>query len=291
MNRLLRLTSAAFLLLAVSACNKDGYTVSNTGLHYNLIREVSKEKAHPGQVLQLNMAYYNSKDSLLYDSRVIGDSFLLELTPPTFIGGLEEGLAMLGEGDSASFLLPADSIFDKLFHVRLPSYINKGDQLRFNVGVISVLDPPELKAKLREFSIRRDKAEQRAIENYLAQNNLHIKPAEPGIYFVVMREGQGRKPVTGDSVEVAYTGRTLNGQVFDASEKAGRNLKYRIGTAGMLDAWENAVTSMKEGSLARLILSSGHAFGSSTAGPVPPGTPVVFDIELIRIIPQRKSDS
>jgi FKBP-type peptidyl-prolyl cis-trans isomerase len=40
---------------------------------------------------------------------------------------------------------------------------------------------------------------------------------------------------------------------------------------------------MKEGSIARLVLTSDNAFKKSTNAPVPPDTPVVFDIELLRI--------
>ena len=45
---------------------------------------------------------------------------------------------------------------------------------------------------------------------------------------------------------------------------------------------------MKEGTVARLILTSKHAYGNIGLGPVPPDTPVVFDIELLRVVTSKK---
>jgi hypothetical protein len=72
-------------------------------------------------------------DSVLYDSKVLGDSFLIELMQPLFAGGLEEGFALMGEGDSAAFVVSADSIFEKLFRTQLPPFMHKGDKMRFDV--------------------------------------------------------------------------------------------------------------------------------------------------------------
>lgn len=276
-----------YLLLFISllwiSCNNTGYKTSEQGLQYRMIREKSGPKIRQGNIVQLNLAYFTMADSLLYDSKVIGDSFIIKVASPVFKGGFEDALMLMGEGDSAEFLLPSDSVFQRMFHKPMPPALEQGSLMKFRVGVNKVLTETEYAEKIRKEYARQQKLQLEAIEQYLAANNFKIKPVAPGIYFVVMQEGKGRIPAYGDSVEVRYTGKTLEGKVFDSSSKAGENLRYRIGKGGLIDAWERAVTSMKTGSMARLILTSDQAFGKASNGPVPPDTPVIFDIELIRI--------
>lgn len=276
--------SAAGLIFLVAACNSGGYSTNEHGLQYRIIRSESNRKLQLNDIVRMNLTYSTMKDSLLYDSRVIGDSFILKVNPPSFIGGFEEGLLLLGEGDSAEFLLPADSVFRNLFQQPRPAYIAAGSMLKFRVGVKDVLDKNELAEMQRKDYARQQMLQVKAIERYFTENSISAPPSSPGVYFIMLKEGSGRIPQNGDSVEVKYTGKTLAGSIFDSSSKAGRNLFYRVGTGNYLKAWEQAITSMKEGSYARLILTSDNAFKKSTAAPVPPDTPVIFDIELIRII-------
>ena len=271
------------IFMSFVSCNKDGYKTTESGLKYRIIRNTPGKNAQKDEVVQLNLSYHLPDDSVLYDSRVLGDSFVLKITAPSFSGSIEEGLMLLGEGDSAEFLLPADSVYTKLFKQRVPGFIPSGTILKFRVGVVKVFDEAAFKRRIREESAKAYEQEAKAIEAYLQENKLQIQPVQPGIWFMLLKEGKGKIPVTGDSVEVKYTGRLLSGKIFDSSAKAGRNLRYRTGSGNFLKAWDQAITSMPEGSTARLVLSSANAFGRSTAAPVPPGSPVVFDIELVRI--------
>lgn len=271
------------VLAIISACGTGNYKSTDTGLQFRIIRDAKGEKARMNDVLQLNLSYHLPDDSVLYNSEDLGDSFLLKITEPSFRGSIEEGLLLLGEGDSAEFLLPADSVYKRLFRQRLPSFIEPGTMLTFRVGVVNVMDESAFQRRMQKERTDAFIREQKEIEKYLQENNLNIPAVTPGVWFIILQEGKGEKPAAGDSVEVKYTGRLLNGKIFDSSSKAGRNLQYRIGTGNYLKAWEQAVMSMPEGSMSRLILSSDQAFGRSASAPVPPGSSVIFDIELIKV--------
>lgn len=275
---------AGLLLVSVFSCTNDGYSVSNTGLKFRFVEEKEGRKPQTGDMMRLHLKYKDKDGKTLYDSGILGEAFVLELTAPTFSGGIEEGFAMMGEGDSALFMVPADSVFHKTFQQEMPPQINKGDFLYFEVRLIKVMTKGEFKNELSEDKKNRIKEEEKQIEEYLANNNIVVKPVENGIYFIVLKEGKGLKPVPGDSVEMSYSGSFLNGEVFDGTAKKGTNLKYVLGDGKRLLAWEKAVSSMQEGTVARLILSSPSAYGEQGLGPVPPNTPVVFDMELLRVI-------
>ena len=235
--------------------------------------------------MKMHLRYSDTKGKVLYDSEELGSEFIVQLTLPTFIGGLEEGFSMMGEGDSAVFSIPAEKKNEKTFRQTLPPSVNKGDFLTFEVRMIRIMTAEEYRKdkNANPAKVTVSAIEQQSIDIYLVDNDVRVEPSRPGVYYIEMKKGTGECPMHGDSVEIKYTGRFLNGEVFDGSAQAGENLKYQLGDGMHLPAWEDAVSTMKEGGLSRLVLSSENAFGKEGFGPVPPSTPVVYDIELIKV--------
>jgi FKBP-type peptidyl-prolyl cis-trans isomerase FkpA len=280
------ITCSTFLF---NACNRDGYLVSESGLHYNLITKKGGSKPKIGDIMQMHLIYKNMKDSVIYDSKIIGDSFLIELTKPTFIGGIEEGFAMLGEGDSASFLVSADSIFDKLFRQPLPTFIHKGDKLKFEVRLDKIIDKKEFiesQQKNIKESTQHNKLE---IENFLAQNNIQANPVDEGFYYVSLKDGEGANPQIGDVVSVAFIGKTLAGQVFESTKSIKKDFQFVIGSNDIPNVLNVAVINMKAGGLSRIILNAERSKGMFGVEKLPKNTPVMYDIELIKIDPAKKA--
>lgn len=272
-----------------NACKRDGYLVTQSGLHYNLITKKDGSKPKIGDILQMHLIYKNMKDSVIYDSKIIGDSFLIELTKPTFVGGLEEGFAMLSEGDSASFLVSADSIFDKLFRQPLPTFIHKGDKLKFEVRLVKIIDKKEFIESQQKKNEQSKKHNLLEIENFLAQNNIQANPVDEGFYYVSFNEGQGTSPKKGDIVTVSFTGKTLEGQVFESTKSINKPFQFIVGNTEIPNVLNIAVANMKVGGLSRIILSSDRSKGMFGVEKLPANTSVIYDIELIKIDPAKKA--
>lgn len=266
----------------ISSCNKDGFSVTPSGLKYNLIEEKGGRKPEFGDMLRMHLIYKDKDGKVLYNSSELGEAFVIELTNPTFVGGIEEGFAMMAEGDSAVFLVPADSIFDKTFKQPRPSTIGAKDLLHFEVRLKKVMSKEEFRKDSKRTSDNINVEELRLIELYMGDNEISVEPVKPGVYFILFKDGKGAYPKPGDKVEVKYTGSFLNGEMFDASGKNNENLIYTLGDGTHLIAWEEAIATMRPGGVARLILTSSNAYGASGLDPVPPNTPIIFDIELVR---------
>jgi len=283
---LIVILSISFFL---SSCKKDGYSVTESGLRYHFYEKKNLDQPNLGEVLQMHLIYRNAKDSILYDSRILGDSFLIELTKPSSIGGLEEGFAMMGKGDSASFLVNADSVFDKLFHQPLPSYINKGEVLRFDVKLNGIMSRDEMNAFLKQKGGPSGEIEAESIHEHLVSNNLNVQPVKEGVYNIRFVEGKGILPKIGDEVTVMYIARSLSGIVYDASDSKGAPLKFILGEGDYLPAFVDAIMTMKKGGVSRIVLSSANAYGAQGYGPVPANAPLVFELELIHVKPKVNS--
>jgi len=271
------------ILLNNIACKNEFYKKNKNGLRYHFFTENNGAKPKLGDILQLHMIYKNAKDSVLYDSKILGDSFLLELKSPSFVGGLEEGLVMMSEGDSASFLLNADSIYQKIFNLKRPSFIKPDEDLRFDIKLNKIMSRSAMNEMLKSKKELIEDKEIETIKVYLKENSLRAEEIKKGVYYINFVDGKGTNPIAGKDVEVSYIVKSLSGRVFDSSDQTGHSLKFKIGEGTYLKEWVEAIMMMKEGGQSRLILTSTNGYGSEGFGPITGNTPLVFDIHLIKV--------
>src|SRR5690606_35455299 len=148
-------------------------------------------------------------------------------------------------------------------------------------------------------------AEAGIIEKYIKAEKLATKTTASGLQYVIETEGKGAIAKVGDTIQVNYTGRFLNGKkkVFDTSaeevaKKEGGNLynpqrpyepiKIPVGLGAVIQGWDEGIQLLPEGSKAKLIVPSSLAYGEQGAmGAIAPYTPLVFEIEVIKVIPQK----
>jgi len=88
----------------------------------------------------------------------------------------------------------------------------------------------------------------------------------------------------GDTVTVHYTGRLINGQVFDSSVDRGDPLVFPLGQQLVISGWEEGLALMRKGEKATLIIPSDIAYGARGYSPgIPPFSTLLFDVELVDI--------
>ena len=122
------------------------------------------------------------------------------------------------------------------------------------------------------------------LESFLQKNARPFLISPEGIYYHVEKQGEGRKPLAGEYVKVNYTGKFLNGQMFDTSE--GRApFVFKLGQGSVIKGWDLGLSLFKEGSKGILYLSPEFAYGEQGAGGViPPNATLMFEIELLEIL-------
>lgn len=104
-----------------------------------------------------------------------------------------------------------------------------------------------------------------------------------GLVFVPIQEGTGPSPAATDRVKVNYTGKLVDGKVFDASERHGGPATFPLN--GVIPCWTEGVQKMKVGGKARLVCPAAIAYGDRGAGgEIPPGATLDFEVELVEIM-------
>jgi FK506-binding protein 1 len=103
-----------------------------------------------------------------------------------------------------------------------------------------------------------------------------------GIQIQVLREGDGINfPRKGQKVSVNYTGFTADGNVFDSSHDRGQPFSFRLGTGEVLRGFDEGVSLMSLGQIARLTCPPEYAYGAKgLPGFIPPNSALIFEVEL-----------
>jgi FKBP-type peptidyl-prolyl cis-trans isomerase FkpA len=105
---------------------------------------------------------------------------------------------------------------------------------------------------------------------------------ESGLIFEQIQEGTGASPVATDIVSVHYHGTLRDGTVFDSSRERGE--PATIPLEQVIPCWTEGVQKMKVGGKAKLICPPDLAYGERPAGPIPPGSTLIFEVELLDIV-------
>ena len=169
---------AALLVAVVAACGKNRQQVTENGLKYTIHEQTEgSRKGKVGDILTLHLTLMNDKDSVLRDTHKEGVPFQMLLQVPPFKGSYEEGLTMLGKGDSATFYVSADSLFTRAMQP-LPPGVKKGTDIGIAVKLLNVQTEDEYK-KAQAVDMEKQKGiDAKVIENYLAKNGLAGKATE-----------------------------------------------------------------------------------------------------------------
>lgn len=122
-------------------------------------------------------------------------------------------------------------------------------------------------------------------EAFLATNGKApgVTTTASGLQYKVVAAGSGDSPKATDQVQVNYTGKLLDGTVFDASERHGGPATF--GVNQVIPGWTEALQLMKPGAKYQLWIPPKLAYDVDSPPTIPPGSLLVFDVELVGIKP------
>ena len=105
-----------------------------------------------------------------------------------------------------------------------------------------------------------------------------------GLYYKIVTKGEGKQAKKGKKVAVHYTGKLINGQVFDSSYNRNEPIEFVLGVGQVIAGWDEGIALLKEGDKATLIIPPHLGYGSQGAGGViPPNATLIFETELVKV--------
>ena len=104
-----------------------------------------------------------------------------------------------------------------------------------------------------------------------------------GLKYVDYVKGNGTTAESGKAVVVHYTGYLTNGFKFDSSLDRDQAIQFQLGAGEMIKGWDEGIVGMQIGGKRKLIIPPAMGYGASDYGPIPGGSVLVFDIELLEV--------
>ena len=102
------------------------------------------------------------------------------------------------------------------------------------------------------------------------------------LQYRVIEQGKGPKPAKTDKVKVHYTGKLLNGKVFDSS--VGKE-PVTFGVTQVISGWTEGVQLMSIGDIYEFFIPASLGYGGrGSGGEIPGHSVLIFEIELLDII-------
>ena len=203
--------------------------------------------------------------------------------------GFQEAVAMMRVGGTAQALVPSSMAFGAQ---GAGDIIAPFTPLFYDLELVNVMSKGEwdkkqaVKAAQKQADdARLEKEEARLLQKYLKESGITTPALPSGLIYIERQKGTGPKADAGMRVQVHYTGKLLDGSIFDSSYDVGQPYEFVLGRKGVIAGWEEGIALMNEGGKATLVIPSKLAYKDRGAGGgrIPPFASLVFDVELVKV--------
>ena len=272
----------------MGACNEKsaypGYEKSTNGLYYQFFTQNAGAQPQVGELMEVILGCTVNDTAVV----VPVTENIMQLMESQFPGDLFEGMAMMHKGDSASFIVNIDSTFKYLLgQPKLPEQYKLKDFYPESEYARRFAENVRKMNAERAALLQNDHPEETAkaakeLADYLAKNKIVAEPTATGLYYVMTQEGNGEKPEVGKPVKMHYTGKLLNGTVFDSSVERGEPFVFPLGVGQVIPGWDEGVQLMSKGEKGVLYIPYYLAYGDRPAGDkIPAYSNLMFEVELV----------
>lgn len=127
--------------------------------------------------------------------------------------------------------------------------------------------------------------QEQSVEEFFAEldRDPDIYSTPTGLRYEKLSEGLGPRPIPADTVRVHYHGTLIDGTVFDSSRERGEPAEFPM--QGVIPGFREGLELVNKGGTIRLYIPPELGYGNRRAGQIPPGSPLIFEVELIEINP------
>ncbi len=295
--------------IMLSACNSN-YEKAASGMTYKISHGKGKEKIKQGEIVKFYIEYkLQDKDTIINSNFDKMPGYLPVDTGKLPKHNFTEVITKLAVGDKMDFILSIDTLkslgqipnYDELF--------KKGGLIKGRIEILKVfpndsLTQPDYKAESKKEEARQNLAMQKdmkereaknkkiiveqkkSLKEYVAKNKIKCIESPLGVLVEIQKEGTGIKADSGTHAKLFYTGKLLNGNVFESNvgKTPEQLLDVLVGTHNVVPGMEDAMKYFGKGGKGRLFIPAALAYGDRDNGPIPANSNLIFEIEVKDVV-------
>lgn len=300
----------SLLLLAATvafASCKEQWKKGEDGVQYQIIADGKGDKVKPGEFMELTVTtiWNNGKKDSILNAENMTVPVIISLDSaqlgPMYFKIFKE----MRKGDSLATKISTDSAFKKMPE-QMPPFMKKGQTLSTNARVINIFKTKEEADKANEANtkIAEEKAkaksaalvavDDKTLTEYFAKNNIKAAKTPNGSYVEITQPGTGANLDSTTVAKINYTGKVLNGGVFDSNTDPSKpnhdplivNLTSDPNAGiSVIPGMKEALMLFNKGSKGKMYIPSGQAYGAQARGAeLPANSILVFDVEVLDVL-------
>lgn len=274
------------VILTYTSCDigKNGFKQSETGLRYKFYLQNDTVKPEIGDFITAKMKY-GLKDSIIFSSDIAGGTIEFPIGESKYPGDIFEGIRMMSVGDSATFIVNADSFYLVTAGApQLPPFLKPGQKLYFHLKLIDFKTKKAYEQLKKEELEKLKEEEPDRLKEYLEANKIYAEPEESGLYFISKERGKGTKVEEGKMVKIHYIVRLLNGSKVYSTYDTDKPMEIELGKRFETDGFNEGLSKMRKGGKAEFIVPSDIGFGEKGRGQViPPYSTLLYEVEVLDV--------
>jgi len=279
-----------FVLLTVLffSCGKKGplkgYKKITKIFGYKILSDMTRgTQPGKGYFMVANAIVKTEQDSAVSEPNLGGGfTFQVPLRAVKPGSDLMKGFQKLSDGDSAVFIMLADTFFSPLnFNMKLPDNVKSGSYVKLYIQVLRLLDSTQYDMYVEEQEIQNKVLARQTFDAYLSLAGITQEPDNNGIIRIVEKKGSGKSPTFGQTVTINLICLTMTGQEIANTYMEGAPDEFILGDSQMIDGLNFSLIKMKKGEKSRLIIPYYLAYKEQGAEGVPPYAHLIMDVELI----------
>lgn len=289
------------------------FVTTPSGLSYKAMRKGNGRKAQEGEWVQLSMVMKvaskpqkegeaSPKEKILANSLDEPQPFILPFSSDLknkrmaeMIGMVEEKQRMVFKFSPEYYLQSAST--EELEHDLKLYELKADDELIVDIQIDKIMTQEERIQMIQAKRAEQTKADKQKIEDYLEKNNIQALSTASGLFYSIDQASQDIPVVKHKTVKVHYTGRLLDGKLFDTSvvEVAKANntydpkrdykpLAFQVGAGHVIPGWDEGLLLLKKNEKARFFIPSTLAYGENAIEDVIPANSIlVFEVEVVDV--------
>lgn len=261
-----------------------GYKKITKIFGYQILSDMTHgTKPGDGIYMVANAIVKTEQDSAVSEPNLGGGfTFQVPLRASKSGSDLMKGFQKLSEGDSAVFIMLADTFFSPLnFNMKLPANVKPGSYVKLYIQVLQLLDSSEYDVYMEEQEIQNKVMARQMFDAYISMAGITQEADNNGIIRIIEKEGSGKSPTFGDTVTIHMICLTMTGNEIANTYMEGVPDEFILGDSQMIDGLNFSLIKMKKGEKSRLIIPYYLAYKEQGAPGVPPYTHLIMDVELL----------